>query len=94
MVFEFQCSRCRWVKTEPDPLRISDDHFLCRACVVREQAPPTTEWRGRPVGWQPPPAPPPMRGGSIPHAPGVSVTLVVLVFLMGVVVGTKMAGGW
>jgi hypothetical protein len=35
-----------------------------------------------------------MRGGAIPHAPGVSVTLVLLVFLMGVVIGTKMAGGW
>lgn len=38
--------------------------------------------------------PPPMRGGAMPHAPGVSVALVVLVFLSGVVIGAKMAGGW
>jgi hypothetical protein len=68
------------VKTEPEPLKISHDRFLCQACVKIEQALP--------------PAPPPMRDGAMPHAHGVGVTLVVLVFLMGVVVGTKMAGGW
>lgn len=66
----------------------------CRLPLEQGDRPPTTEWRGRPVGWQPPPAPPPMRGGAMPHASGVGVTLVVAVFLMGVVVGTKMAGGW
>ncbi len=30
----------------------------------------------------------------MPHASGVGVTLVVAVFVMGVVVGMKMAGGW
>jgi hypothetical protein len=35
-----------------------------------------------------------MRGGAMPHAWGVGPTLVVAVFVMGVVVGTKMAGGW
>ena len=53
--------------------------------------PPTTEW---PDGRQPPPAPPSMRGGAMPHVPGVSVTLVVLVFFMGVAVGMKIVGGW
>lgn len=80
MVCEFQCSKCRWVKTEPDPIEVGDNRFLCQACVKREQSPP--------------PAPPPMRGGEVRHAPGVSVTLVTFVFLLGVVVGTKMAGGW
>lgn len=94
MICEFQCSRCRHVKIEPDPFEVSDNRFLCRACFNREHAPPTTEWQGRPPGWQPPPALPPLRGGEIRHAPGVSVTLVMFVFLLGVVVGAKMAGGW
>lgn len=94
MLCEFQCSRCRWVKLEVDPFKVSSTCFLCQACTKRGHAPPTTEWRGRPVGWQPPPAPPPMRGASMPHAPGVSVMLVVMVFIMGIVVGIKMAGGW
>lgn len=80
MLCEFQCSRCRWVKTEPEPLQVSDNRFLCQACVKSEQAPP--------------PAPPPMRDIAMPSAHGVGVMLVALVFLMGVVVGTKMAGGW
>ena len=80
MLCEFQCSRCRWVKTESEPLQVSGIHVLCQACAKREKAPP--------------PAPPPMREGAMPHAHGVGVTLVVLVFLMGVLVGTKMAGGW
>lgn len=66
----------------------------CRLPHEQNDPPTTVEWRGRPAGWQPPPAPPPMRGGAMPHASGVGVTLVVMVFLMGVVVGTKMAGGW
>lgn len=41
-----------------------------------------------------PPAAPPMRGGGTQHALGISVHLVVVAFLLGVVVGTKMAGGW
>lgn len=93
MVYEFQCSKCRWVKIEPEPF--NSEQTLCAACrrACLPLPPPTTEWRGRPVGWQPPPAPPPMRRGAIPHAPGVSVLLVVLVFLSGVVIGAKMAGG-
>lgn len=94
MICEFQCSKCRHVKIEPQPVQLAGGHLLCMHCSKRDLPPPTTEWRGRPIGWQPPPAPPPMRGGAIPHAPGVSGTLVVLVFLMGVVIGTKMAGGW
>lgn len=94
MLCEFQCSKCRHVKLEPSPAKTGDNRLLCRACSMRDLPPPTTEWRGRPVDWQPPPAPPPMRGGAIPHAPGVSVAIVTLVFLMGVVIGTKMAGGW
>ncbi len=77
---EFQCSRCRWVKLEPNPFKISDTCFICHACLQQEKAPP--------------PAPPPMRGGGTPDALGAGVMLVVLVFLMGVGVGTKMAGGW
>lgn len=94
MVYEFQCSKCRWVKIEPEPF--NSEQTLCAACrrAVLPLPPPTTEWRGRPVGWQPPPAPPPMRGVAMPHAPGVSLMLVVLAFLSGVVIGTKMAGGW
>lgn len=79
-MIEFQCSRCRWVKNEPDPLKVSGDGFLCRSCEKRDHAPL--------------PAPPPMREGSMSDARGVGVALVILVFLMGVVVGTKMAGGW
>lgn len=94
MLVEFQCSRCRHVRLEPEPIEQADNRFLCRACSMRDLPPPTTESRGRPAGWQPPPAPPPMRGGEISHAPGVSVAIVTLVFLMGVVIGTKMAGGW
>lgn len=93
MLCEFQCSRCRHVKLEPDPTEVGGGQLLCRGCSKRDLPPPTTEWRGRPAGWQPPPAPPPMRGGEIRHAPGVSVMLVVLVFLAGVVVGTKIVGG-
>lgn len=78
MLCEFQCFKCRHVKLEPDPLKISNDHVLCCACAKRGL----------------PPEPPPMRGGVMQHAPSLTVTLVVLVFLMGVVVGTKMAGGW
>ncbi len=78
MLCEFQCSRCRHVKLETDPLKISNDHFLCCTCAKPRL----------------PPEPPPMRSGAMPHAHGVGVTLVVLVFLMGVVVGAKMAGGW
>lgn len=92
-MYEFQCFRCRWVKTEPEPFH--SRQTLCTACrrAALPLQPPTTEWHGRPVGWQPPPAPPPMRDGSMPHAAGVSVMLVMAVFLIGVVVGTKMAGG-
>lgn len=93
MLCEFQCSKCRHVKIEPDPVIQGVDRFLCRACVKREP-PPTTEWHGRPAGWQPLPKPPAMRGGAIPHAPGVSVTMVILVFMVGVAIGAKMAGGW
>lgn len=94
MLQEFQCSRCRHVKIEPLPFL--SEQTMCSACrrATLPLPPPTTAWVGRPEGWAPPPPPPPMRGGAMPHAPGVSVALVVLVFLMGVVVGMEMAGGW
>jgi hypothetical protein len=93
MLIEFQCSMCRHVKLEPYPITQDGNRLLCGYCVKREP-PPTTEWSGRPAGWQKLRPPPAMRGGAIPHAPGVSVTMVILVFLIGVAVGAKMAGGW
>ena len=77
-MIEFQCLKCRHVKVEPDPLKISNDHFLCSDCAKRGL----------------PPEPPPMRSVVMPHAHGVGLALVGLVFLMGVVIGTKLAGGW
>ena len=42
-----------------------------------------------------PPAPPPMRTATTaPITPSIGSVLVVLVFLAGVAVGAKMAGGW
>ena len=52
--------------------------------------PPTTEWRGRKA----PPSPPPMRVQRASLAPSIGSLLVVLVFIAGVAVGAKMAGGW
>ena len=52
----------------------------CARCIINKPAPP---------------APPPMRTprpASI--IPSTGSTLVVLVFIAGVVVGAKMAGGW
>lgn len=40
------------------------------------------------------PPPPPMRTPHHPRTPGLAPMLVVLVFVAGVAVGTKMAGGW
>lgn len=80
MLCEFQCSRCRWVKIEPDPLQVSDNRFLCQACIKREQ--------------EPLPAPPPMRRASSSRGLGICVWLVVTVFLIGVGIGFEMAGGW
>lgn len=56
--------------------------------------PPTTEWPGRPAGYEPPLKPPAMRGGSMPHADGSAVMLVAAVFLVGFALGAKMVGGW
>lgn len=41
-----------------------------------------------------PPAPPPKRNPHASLAPSVGSMLVVLVFIAGVAVGAKMAGGW
>lgn len=79
MVYEFQCSRCRWVVTEPKPFH--SGQTLCAACR-------------RAILSLPPAPPPPMRASAEPHTHGVGITLVVLVFLMGVLIGTKMTGGW
>lgn len=56
--------------------------------------PPTTEWPCRPAGYVPPPVPPPMRGGSMPHADGVPLLIIAGALLVGVAIGAKMAGGW
>lgn len=41
-----------------------------------------------------PPAPPPMRTPNAAHVASRAPVLIVLVFIVGVVVGAKMAGGW
>ena len=41
-----------------------------------------------------PPKPPPMRQPMELMAPGIGSLLVVLVFVAGMAVGAKMAGGW
>ena len=41
-----------------------------------------------------PPAPPPMRSLNTALAPSLGSLLIVLVFIGGVAVGAKMAGGW
>lgn len=41
-----------------------------------------------------PPPPPPMRVPMAPLVPSLGSMLVVVVFLAGVAVGAKMAGGW
>lgn len=56
--------------------------------------PPTTEWAGRPVGYVPPPTPPPMCSGSMPNSDGVPFLIIAGAFLVGVAIGARMAGGW
>ena len=41
-----------------------------------------------------PPAPPPMRTPSTSLIPSFGLLMIVLVFIAGVAVGAKMAGGW
>ncbi|NMY31924.1 hypothetical protein HBR94_10480 [Pseudomonas sp. WS 5412] len=41
-----------------------------------------------------PPASPPMRTPNAAHVASLASVLIVLVFIAGVVVGAKMAGGW
>ena len=57
-------------------------------------APPTTEWPGRPVGYVRAPTPPAMRGGSMPQADGIPFMIIAGALLVGVAIGAKMAGGW
>ena len=76
MLVEFQCDRCRWVKTES----LADDLIhpgVCMSCIKTL-----------------PPGPPPMRKPHSSLAPSVGSLLIVLVFIAGIAVGAKMAGGW
>ncbi|PHN66484.1 hypothetical protein AO268_22495 [Pseudomonas sp. ICMP 8385] len=41
-----------------------------------------------------PPAPPPMRTPNAAHVASLASVLIVLVFIAGVAVGAKVAGGW
>ena len=81
MLHEFECTRCHWIKTEPLPYHSSTT--MCHAC------------RRSVLPGEKPPAPPPMRR-PLPASiiPTTGSMLVVLVFLAGVEVGAKMAGGW
>lgn len=81
----FECAKCRAVKTEVVPYYGSG--LMCQACRRTLLLPPTTEKRGLPP-------PPPMRTPDTSITPSIGSMLVVLVFIAGVVVGTKMAGGW
>ncbi len=80
MLIEFECSRCHWVKTEPMPYHSSTT--MCEAC------------RRSVLGGGKLPPPPPMRAPMAPLMPSLGSMLVVVVFLVGVAVGAKMAGGW
>lgn len=64
--------------------------LMCLSRHAERLPPPTTKWHGRPS-----PLPPTMRTprpASI--IPSIGSMLVVLVFIAGMAVGAKMAGGW
>lgn len=82
MLHEFECARCHWVKIEPMPYHSSTT--MCEAC--RRSV--------LPGGKPPPPPPPPMRKPMTSLAPSLGSVLIVLMFIVGVAVGAKMAGGW
>lgn len=63
----------------------------CGVSVITDQCPPLCGMCER----LKPPAPPPMRSPlPAPFILSAGSILVVLVFLFGVAVGAKMAGGW
>lgn len=82
MLCEFQCSRCRNVKLEPMPYHSSTT--MCEACrrsvLTGEELPP--------------PLPPTTCTPGISLIPSFDSLIIALVFLVGVAVGAKMAGGW
>lgn len=82
---EFQCAACRQTKIEPVPYYGSG--LRCESCRREMIPPPATEQRGLPPA-------PPMRTPDTSIAPGIGSLLIVLVFIMCVAVGAKMAGGW
>ena len=83
----FECAKCRQVKTEavPQAWAVPD---ACESCRRALSPPPTVEWRGNP------PEPPPRRNPNASVTPSLGSLWVGLVFLAGVAVGAKMAGGW
>lgn len=79
MLIEFECSRCHWIKTEPMPYHSSTTMCeVCRRYVLHG-------------GHLPPP--PPMRRPDASLTPSLASLMIALVFLAGVAVGAKMAGG-
>lgn len=81
----FECPKCGRAKTEVVPNHSAN--LMCQACRRALVPPPTTEQRGLPP-------PPPMRTPHHSRTPGLGPMLVVLVFVAGVAIGAKMAGGW
>ncbi len=81
----FECPKCGAVKTEVVPYYGSG--LMCQDCRRALLPPPTTEQRGLP-------SPPPMRTPNTSVAPSLGSLLIVLVFIAGMAVGAKMAGGW
>jgi hypothetical protein len=84
----------RWQSHDPygQPAQLSD--LMSHHLPPSRNPPPTTEWSGRPAGWQPPPVPPPMRGGTMPHSDGIPILIIAGVLLIGVAISAKMSGGW
>ena len=85
----FECAGCHHIKTEAVPYYGSG--LMCEACR-RSLIPPS----GTKVSsWRPPAPPaPPMRQPNASVVPSLGSLWIVLVFIAGVAVGAKMAGGW
>lgn len=62
----------------------------CEASLITDQSTPLCGMCQRSA----PPAAPPMRPPNAAHVASLASVLIVLVFIAGVVVGAKMAGGW
>lgn len=80
MLIEFECARCHWVKIEPMPYHSSTT--MCHACRKSVLS----------GGIRRPP--PPMRRPDVSLTPSFASLMIALVFIAGVAVGAKMAGGW